>query len=390
MSTITVKVIRKFSGSYTYTLEDGKVISQSKPAADPETFRRVTRAAAVQAARVQAEKIVQAAAVPVPVTFPIQVNRESDGSIILTYEQVIAMAKKTEEEETARAKAAADRVQAAAAVMADPAADPFTAAAAVQALNAAAADRAVKILTGKDPATVQAADPVRDFKPSETDGIPGPRDRFHFITLTGPIYNGYRLPLPEDPGAKIYPVYFVVNQDGAIMQTFRDGSIPGDPVKGWYFRSAGIDGIDRAQESIDSDIKRLRSWQRKAYAKTTDIPESITLPARGTLGNFQARAVDLYRELKAYGKKVILKIADYYFPAAVLAEACKLAGSETAHCTIESKPFPEFENRNGDKRQTDRINWIPALVVKTGDAVYNLKTQAADELTGMNIITCYL
>lgn len=297
MTTITVNVIRKLSGNYTYTLEDGKVVSRTTPA-QPERIRRVSRA-----------------------------------------------------------QAPAETTPAAAA----------------------------KITT--TPARVQAAaaPDYPKFKAANDDGIPGPKDRFSFVTLEGPIYNGYRLPLPE-AGDKLYPVFMVVNQNGALMQTIREGT--GEDL-GWYLRSSGGDfGPEAAREKIVDDIKALRTWQRRTYAKSKEIPagEVDIIPVRGTLESFQAAAADIYRALKDYGKKVYITLAGVVIPAHILAAACKLALNEQADCRGVGVSFPVYEkDRWGAKHQTG-TETFQALVIRLGRATYTLKNQSIPD--GARLIAC--
>lgn len=293
MTTITVNVIRKFSGNYTYTIDDtGRITYPEKPQ-EPEKFRRVSRAKTpAQTSPAPAAKIIPA------------------------------------------------RVQAAAAA-------------------------AIPEPVQADPEPTPEPADYPKFKAADGDGVPGPKDRFSFVTLEGPIYNGFRLPLPE-PGDKLYPVFMVVNQSGALMQTIREGT--GEDL-GWFLRSSGLEGgPEEAREKIINDIKSLRTWQRRTYAKSKEIPESITLPARGTLNFFQAPAADLYRALKDLGKKAYLLISGHCFPAHVIAAVCKLAGDELAVCTVD--------NKRG------------ALVVELGKAKYTLKSFYYEFKNGARLIAC--
>lgn len=97
--------------------------------------------------------------------------------------------------------------------------------------------------------------------------------------------------------------------------------------------------------------------------------EYLNLHARGTVESFQAPAADFYQSLKGLGKKVFITIADYVFPAHIIAAACKLAGDEKAICKIE--------HERGAR---------PILIVKLGRAVYRFFAQV-DLPDGARLVT---
>lgn len=244
MTTITVNVIRKLSGNYTYTIDDtGRITYPEKPK-DPETFRRVTRAKA------------PAAAVQAP---------------------------------------------------------------------AAKIDRS--------PARVQAT--------------PAPEPE----------------PTPEPVQAPA-PAAKIDRSPAAILAQFEQAE-------------------ERKQALADA---------MEAEAAPTQAPpafETVTLPARGTLESFQASAADLYRALKGYGKKSLIKLADYLFPAHILAQACKLAGkNESVTCRIDdhSETFRVYDKK--ERKTVTKTITCKVLIMNIGRAVYRFfdKTNAIPD--GARMIKC--
>ena len=154
------------------------------------------------------------------------------------------------------------------------------------------------------------------------------------------------------------------------------------PALGWYYRSNGTNG-DEALDLALRAIKRLKTWQRMTYGKPpTEPADEVKLPARGTLEDFTIGTGALFAALKSYGKKVYLELAGYLFPAATLAEICKVSGNEHAQLTIDPRhAFPVYDTGStkypGETKNPSDTKYYPALVMTHGNAVQAIRGMLA-------------